>query len=81
MEPCCQLLSIKGELFDTFRKRHHGSELADVKLTTESLHRCIHILLFVIVIVQYDINGVDAVMKCSCFSDMYLCKSTSNIFF
>lgn len=43
VEPCCQLLSIKGELFDTFRKRHHGSELADVKLTTESLHRCIHI--------------------------------------
>lgn len=34
------LLSISDDLFDTFRKRHReGSELGDVKLAAESLHR------------------------------------------
>ncbi|XP_017216909.1 protein DGS1, mitochondrial [Daucus carota subsp. sativus] len=34
------LLSIRDELFDTFRKRHKGvMELEEVKLTTNSLHR------------------------------------------
>lgn len=35
-----QLLSIRDDLFDTFRKRHHGSaEVGDVQLTSESLQR------------------------------------------
>ncbi|KAJ6904780.1 hypothetical protein NC652_022724 [Populus alba x Populus x berolinensis] len=35
-----QLLSIRDELFDTFRKRHKGvMEVEEVQLTASSLHR------------------------------------------
>ena len=35
-----QLVSIRDDLFDTFRKRNReGGELSDVKLTADSLHR------------------------------------------
>jgi hypothetical protein len=35
-----QLLSIRGEIFDTFQKRHRGvGDLGDVQLTADSLHR------------------------------------------
>ncbi|MCO5547186.1 hypothetical protein L7F22_000629 [Adiantum nelumboides] len=34
------LMSIRDDLFETFRRRHHGAaELADVQLTVDSLHR------------------------------------------
>lgn len=34
------LLSIRDDLFETFRRRHHGAaELEDVQLTADSLHR------------------------------------------
>lgn len=37
-----QLLSIRDELFETFRKRHKGvMEIEEVKLTSNSLHRLI----------------------------------------
>lgn len=37
-----QILSIRDELFETFRKRHRSvMELEDVQLTTDSLHRLI----------------------------------------
>ncbi|CAK9859264.1 unnamed protein product [Sphagnum jensenii] len=36
------LLSIRGEIFDTFQKRHRGvGELGDVQLTADSLHRMV----------------------------------------
>lgn len=42
-----QLLAIRDELFDTFRKRHKGvMEYEEVQLTQDSLHRSIFIFLF-----------------------------------
>lgn len=41
-----QLLAIRDELFDTFRKRHKGvMETEEVQLTQDSLHRLIFISL------------------------------------